>query len=106
MTEESRQAVYVISIFSEIVGVHPQTIRHYEKMGLLEPTRTESGRRRFSKDDLKQLYHIKDLLAEGCSLASIKKILELEKDIQQLKDQLARNESNNPQNNKKAPKYE
>ena len=61
MSEDSRsRAVYVISVAAELAGVHPQTLRIYERKGLLDPSRTGGGSRRFSEQDLERLRHIQE----------------------------------------------
>ena len=60
-SERHHQAVYVISVFAEIAGVHPQTLRNYERTGLLRPQRTNGGSRRFSEADLAVLRRIQEL---------------------------------------------
>jgi len=65
MTQHPTQAVYVISVFAEIAGVHPQTMRNYERTGLLSPQRTAGGSRRFSEADLAVLRRIQELTTEG-----------------------------------------
>ena len=72
------RAVYVISVAAELAGVHPQTLRIYERKGLLEPARTNGGNRRYSDADLRRLQRIHDLMEEGLNLAGVAKILELE----------------------------
>ena len=80
MSESSeRRAVYVISVAAELAGVHPQTLRNYERTGLLDPSRTSGGSRRFSEADLARLRRIQELTAEGVNLEGVKRILALEK---------------------------
>ena len=59
------QAVYVISVAAELTGMHPQTLRIYERKGLLDPSRTSGGSRRFSEHDLERLRHIQELTSTG-----------------------------------------
>ncbi len=75
---EFHQAVYVISVAAELAGVHPQTLRIYERKGLIEPGRTQGGSRRYSDADIALLHRIQDLTNEGLNLAGVKKVLELE----------------------------
>ncbi|HEY5262789.1 MAG TPA: MerR family transcriptional regulator [Acidimicrobiales bacterium] len=90
MTERQEQhAVYVISVFAEIAGVHPQTLRNYERGGLLNPQRTSGGSRRFSDADLAALRRIQELTNEGINLEGVKKILRLETDLAEARDRLA-----------------
>lgn len=74
----SRRGVYGISVTSELSGIPPQTLRLYEQRGLLRPTRTEGGTRRYSDDDLVRLRRIAELVGTGVNLAGIERILELE----------------------------
>ena len=79
-----RRAVYVISVAAELSGVHPQTLRIYERKGLLEPGRTTGGSRRFSEADLKRLVRIQELTATGLNLEGVKRVLALEAEIARL----------------------
>lgn len=82
MTErQHNHAVYVISVFAEIAGVHPQTLRNYEKSGLLKPRRTSGGSRRFSDADLAALRRIQDLTNQGVNLEGVKRIMALEAEL-------------------------
>jgi len=81
MTERRITAVYVISVFAEIAGVHPQTLRNYERTGLLNPQRTEGGSRRFSDDDLTDIRRIQELTNAGINLEGVKRIMVLEAQI-------------------------
>ncbi|MGE0308866.1 MAG: helix-turn-helix transcriptional regulator, partial [Acidimicrobiia bacterium] len=86
-------AVYVISVAAELAGVHPQTLRIYERKGLLEPARTQGGNRRYSDIDIDRLRRISELSADGMNLAGIKRVLELEAEVAALRnhiDQLKR----------------
>ncbi|MEI7746094.1 MAG: helix-turn-helix transcriptional regulator [Actinomycetota bacterium] len=83
---EFTQAVYVISVAAEIAGVHPQTLRIYERRGLLEPTRTSGGSRRFSDFDLAKLRRIQELTEAGCNIEGVKRILELEAEVAALRN--------------------
>jgi MerR family transcriptional regulator, heat shock protein HspR len=81
-------ALYVISVFAEIAGVHPQTLRNYERIGLLRPERTSGGSRRFSDADLAALRRIQDLTNEGVNLEGVKRIMALEVERDALRDEL------------------
>ena len=81
-------AVYVISVFAELAGVHPQTLRNYERSGLLRPKRTSGGSRRFSDEDLVALRRIQDLTNEGVNLEGVKRIMALEAKLETLKSQM------------------
>jgi MerR family transcriptional regulator/heat shock protein HspR len=84
---ESR-AVYVISVAAELAGVHPQTLRIYERKGLLDPTRTPGGSRRFSDMDLARLRRIQELTTAGLNLEGVRRVLELETEVLRLHAQL------------------
>ena len=71
-------AVYVISVAAELTGLHPQTLRTYERMGLITPGRTGGGGRRYSHRDLELLRTIADLTAAGIGIEGVRRILELE----------------------------
>ena len=76
--DENERALYIISVAAELAGVHPQTLRIYERKGLIEPKRTEGRSRRYSDRDIELLQHIQELTNEGVGLAGVKRILELE----------------------------
>ena len=78
MARRSTKAVYVISVAAELSGVHPQTLRIYERKGLLSPARTEGGNRRYSDADVLLLQRIHDLTSEGMNLVGVKRVLDLE----------------------------
>jgi MerR family transcriptional regulator/heat shock protein HspR len=82
-------AVYVISVFAELAGVHPQTLRNYERSGLLSPQRTSGGSRRFSDADLAAIRRIQDLTNEGVNLEGVKRIMQLERDLAGARERLA-----------------
>jgi len=77
-------AVYVISVAAELTGLHPQTLRTYERIGLITPGRTGGGGRRYSHRDLELLREIADLTAHGIGLEGVRRILELENQIDAL----------------------
>ena len=83
------QAVYVISVAAEIAGVHPQTLRIYERRGLLQPARTQGGNRRYSNADIRRLQRIAELADAGVSLEGIRQVLELEAEVTQLRERVA-----------------
>ncbi len=86
----SRRAVYVISVAAELAGVHPQTLRIYERKGLLDPARTEGGSRRYSDRDIAQLRRIQELTAAGLNLEGVKRVIELEAKVSRLEAELDR----------------
>jgi MerR family transcriptional regulator/heat shock protein HspR len=90
MNKERSEAVYIISVAAELAGVHPQTLRIYERRGLLEPYRTPGGTRRYSNEDLEQLGLIQELTSEGVNLEGVKKILELRAEVERLEHQVSR----------------
>ncbi|MHB8329183.1 MAG: heat shock protein transcriptional repressor HspR [Acidimicrobiales bacterium] len=82
------RAVYVISVAAELAGVHPQTLRIYERKGLVDPTRTGGGNRRYSQRDIERLRRIQALTATGLNLQGAKRVLELEADLERLRAEL------------------
>src|SRR5579872_3272923 len=84
------RAVYVISVAAELAGVHPQTLRIYERRGLVGPSRTGGGSRRYSPADIERLLHIGDLTAAGLNLEGVKHVLELEAELERLREELER----------------
>jgi MerR family transcriptional regulator/heat shock protein HspR len=91
MTARNRnQAVYVISVAAELAGMHPQTLRIYERRGLVRPARTEGGNRRYSDADIERLQRIADLAEQGMNLEGIRRVMELEAENVRLRDELAR----------------
>jgi MerR family transcriptional regulator/heat shock protein HspR len=79
------QPIYVISIAAELAGVHPQTLRVYERKGLLSPQRTSGNSRRYSERDIELLRRIQELTNEGINLAGVMRILALEDEIVRLR---------------------
>jgi MerR family transcriptional regulator/heat shock protein HspR len=84
------QAVYIISVAAELAGVHPQTLRIYERRGLLEPYRTPGGTRRYSDEDLERLGLIQELTADGVNLEGVRRILALREENRRLQVQVDR----------------
>src|SRR5262249_18479058 len=81
MAGERGRAVYIISVAAELAGVHPQTLRIYERKGLVDPARTIGGSRRYSDDDIRRARRIPDWTAAGRNLAGVKQVLDLEAQI-------------------------
>src|SRR5215211_7436914 len=79
--ESNDRALYIISVAAELAGVHPQTLRIYERKGLIEPARTEGRSRRYSDRDIALLRRIQDLTNEGVSLVGVRKIIDLEAEL-------------------------
>jgi MerR family transcriptional regulator, heat shock protein HspR len=89
MIPRRTQAVYVISVAAELAGMHPQTLRIYERRGLVSPARTQGGNRRYSDADIETLRRIAELASNGMNLEGIRKVMELEAENQRLREQLA-----------------
>ncbi len=87
--QADQRALYVISVAAELAGVHPQTLRIYERKGLIEPSRTEGRSRRYSDRDIALLRRIQELTTDGVSLAGVRRILELEGQLDQLRQRIA-----------------
>ncbi len=81
--------VYVISVAAEISGMHPQTLRQYDKLGLVSPSRTEGRNRRYSLRDIALLRAVQKLVGEGINHAGIKRIIELESAMANLSVEVA-----------------
>src|SRR2546423_13190034 len=87
-SERIDRAVYVISVAAELAGVHPQTLRIYERKGLVEPARTGGGSRRYSERDLDRLKRIAELTNAGLNLEGVKRVMALEDEVARLHNQL------------------
>jgi MerR family transcriptional regulator/heat shock protein HspR len=85
--------VFVISMAAELSGMHPQTLRQYDRLGLVSPTRTAGRSRRYSMRDIVQLREVARLGAEGVSLEGIARILELENQVTELRGRVRQLES-------------
>lgn len=81
--------VFVISVAAELSGLHPQTLRTYDRLGLVSPGRTPTGGRRYSLRDVEMLRDVARLTAEGLGLEGVKRVLELEHQVLTLQDQVA-----------------
>lgn len=90
MARTPQHAVYVISVAAELAGVHPQTLRIYERKGLVDPVRTSGGSRRYSDDDIEQLHRIQELTNEGLNLAGVQRVLLLQEENRRLRAELDR----------------
>lgn len=86
--DDRRRALYVISVAAELAGVHPQTLRIYERKGLVDPARTVGGSRRYSDDDIQQLRRIQDLTQAGLNLEGVRRVIELEAEVRRLRREL------------------
>ncbi len=89
VTVHSGRAVYVISVAAELAGMHPQTLRIYERKGLLEPSRTDGGSRRYSQRDIARLHRIAELTNAGLNLEGVKRVMDLEDEVAVLQAELA-----------------
>lgn len=82
------RAVYVMSVAAELAGMHPQTLRIYERRGLVTPARTTGGNRRYSDDDIAVLRRISELADEGMNLEGIRRVMHLEIENARLRAEL------------------
>jgi MerR family transcriptional regulator/heat shock protein HspR len=82
------RAVYVISVAAELAGMHPQTLRIYERRGLVLPARTQGGNRRYSDEDIEILRRIAELADQGLNLEGIKRVMALEAENARLRSEL------------------
>ena len=83
------RAVYVISVAAELTGVHPQTLRVYERRGLVALARTGGMSRRYSEADIERIHMIQELTTDGLNLAGVKRVLELQRELAALRQALA-----------------
>jgi MerR family transcriptional regulator/heat shock protein HspR len=90
MNSSRESAVYIISVAAELAGVHPQTLRIYERKGLIEPYRTPGGTRRYSDEDLERLGLIQELTSAGVNLEGVRRILRLQAENTRLQAQVTR----------------
>ena len=79
------RALYVISVAAELAGLHAQTLRIYERKGLVDPARTPGGSRRYSEHDIQRLMRIQELTADGMNLAGVRRVLALEAEVARLR---------------------
>lgn len=90
MTPHDSRAVYVISIAAELAGMHPQTLRIYERRGLVQPARTAGGKqRRYSNADIARLRRIAELADLGLNLEGIRQVMALESEVDALRERVA-----------------
>ena len=88
--KREQKAVYVISVAASLAGMHPQTLRIYERKGLIDPYRTPGGTRRYSDDDIERLGLIQDLTDQGVNLEGVRRIMELELEVDRLRAEVKR----------------
>ncbi|MGP8001274.1 MAG: heat shock protein transcriptional repressor HspR [Streptosporangiaceae bacterium] len=84
------KGLFSISVAAELAGLHPQTLRIYEREGLVDPARSPGGTRRYSQNDITRLHEICALTGDGLNVAGIRRVLELQAETQQLKVEVAR----------------
>lgn len=77
--------VFAIAVAAELAGMHPQTLRQYDRIGLVVPGRTRGGSRRYSMRDIEQLREVAQLSSEGMSLPAIARLLDLEDEVRMLR---------------------
>lgn len=81
--------VYVISVAAELSGLHPQTLRTYDRLGLVSAGRSGGGGRRYSLNDIELLRHVAQLTSEGLGLEGVKRVIALERQVQVLQTRVA-----------------
>lgn len=81
--------VYAISVAAQLAGLHPQTLRQYDRLGLVSPTRVGGRNRLYSGRDIAQLQEIAQLSAEGLTLQGIRRVLALQREVEHLRSRLA-----------------
>jgi MerR family transcriptional regulator/heat shock protein HspR len=84
------RGLFGIAVAAELAGLHPQTLRIYEREGLLDPGRSAGGTRRYSRRDIGRLQEICALTADGLNLAGIRRVLQLQEETRQLQAELTR----------------
>ena len=89
MSDRKTAAVFVISVAAELSGMHPQTLRIYERKGLIDPYRTPGGTRRYSQQDIERLTLIQTLTSRGLNLEGVKQVLDLQSEVQFLRSEVA-----------------
>ena len=86
---EAGRGLFSISVAAELAGLHPQTLRIYEREGLLDPARSAGGTRRYSADDLTRLREITTLMSAGLNLAGVRRVLELQAETRRLQEEIS-----------------
>ena len=91
VTDERERALYVISVAAELAGVHPQTLRMYERKGLIRPQRTSGNTRRYSQADIEIVRLIQEMTQErGMNLAGVEMVIELQQELERAQDRMER----------------
>ncbi len=105
MTEwpDAARGVFAISVAAELAGVHPQTLRIYEREGLVQPARSEGGTRRYSAEDVERLRLIAALTGDGLNLAGVKKVLALQQQLAELRATVERLEAELARRRERSP---
>ena len=80
--------VYIISVAAQLTGLHPQTLRQYDRLGLVSPTRMGGRNRLYSANDIARLHEITELSADGLTLEGIRRVLELQLEVERLRSRL------------------
>lgn len=84
------QGLFSISVAAELAGLHPQTLRMYEREGLIEPARSPGGTRRYSHNDLRRLHEICALAGDGLNMAGIRRVLQMQEETSRLQAEITR----------------
>src|SRR5690242_7163951 len=87
---EPGRGLFSIAVAAELTGLHPQTLRIYEREGLLDPARSPGGTRRYSTDDIGRLHQIMALTSDGLNLAGVRRVLELQEETRRLQAEIDR----------------
>lgn len=87
---EPGRGLFSIAVAAELTGLHPQTLRLYEREGLIDPARSAGGIRRYSPDDIDRLHEINTLTTAGLNLAGVRQVLQLQEETRQLRAEVAR----------------
>ncbi|WP_237187160.1 heat shock protein transcriptional repressor HspR [Rothia nasimurium] len=95
MALESDRPVFVISVAAELAGMHPQTLRQYDRLGLVQPQRAPGRARRYSERDVQKLQEIQELSQSGVSLEGIKRIMQLENQVEALRARMTELQAEN-----------
>ena len=95
MALESDRPVFVISVAAELAGMHPQTLRQYDRLGLVQPQRAPGRARRYSERDVQKLQEIQELSQSGVSLEGIKRIMQLENQVEALRARMSELQAEN-----------
>ncbi len=82
------QPVYVISVAAQLSGLHPQTLRQYDRLGLVSPDRSTGRNRLYSMQDIIRLQQVQELAAEGLNLSGIQRVLQLQAEVESLRQRL------------------